>query len=201
MRSLSVDPGLEPEMTVAGMQALRQMLSHCLHPCEAIAMLDLGEQRSTLLISEGDVGHPEPVLHHMQLGLELLAVRTFKRRMPTPARLEQAIMVVEDAVMPLARLIPAGSCFITRDPLLLDVAQAAMGETSGHPPVPLRREALEHLFQSLVQQITPPFQPAPHLRNVPEWVAALVFLREVFHHWQTGPLHLLRCVPASVGQR
>ena len=61
-------------------------------------------------------------------------------------------MEVEDAVMPLARLLPAHTLLATRDPLLRHLALQAVG---GHAPdlVPaITREAIEALFERLVAQ-------------------------------------------------
>lgn len=109
------------------MASLRHLLGDAIQSHQTIAMLDLGNQRSRLLISEDDGGHPQPVFHQMSLGIDLLATRTFKQRMPTEVQLEHCIMLVEDAVMPIARLIPPGNVFVTRDPLLLEVGQQALG--------------------------------------------------------------------------
>ena len=58
--------------------------------------------------------------------MDLLVTRTFKQHMPSEAQLEQGIMLVEEAVMPVARLIPSSNVFVTHDPYLLDVAQHAL---------------------------------------------------------------------------
>lgn len=185
MTDVPHDPDLETLPSAAEIQALRRQLGADLHPAQAIALWDLGAQRSTLLISEGDTGHPSPVLHHMQIGTGLLAQRTFKKSMPTALQLEQAIMLVEDAIMPLARLLPVHSVLLTRDPLLIDVAAHAMGA----PPATaawtlLHREAVEQLFQQLVEQASFPHVPRPGLPQSPQWAAALLLLREALHHWQ-----------------
>lgn len=192
------DDALEPQLTVADMVALRELLGDAIQPHQAIAMLDLGEHRSRLLISEGEGGHPQPVFHHMDVGIDLLATRTFKQQMPTEAQLEHGIMLVEDAAMPMARLIPPSNVFVTRDPYLLEVGQQALGvrdvatawKASGRLPM-LSREAVEGQFDMLARQAAHPHLPLGDLPQSPRWAAALLFLREILHHWQLGAVRLL----------
>ena len=192
------DDALEPQLTVADMAALRELLGDAIQPHQAIAMLDLGEHRSRLLISEGEGGHPQPVFHHMDVGIDLLATRTFKQQMPTEAQLEHGIMLVEDAAMPMARLIPPSNVFVTRDPYLLEVGQQALGvrdvatawKASGRLPM-LSREAVEGQFDMLARQAVHPHLPLGDLPQSPRWAAALLFLREILHHWQLGAVRLL----------
>ena len=192
------DDALEPQLTVADMAALRELLGDATQPHQAIAMLDLGEHRSRLLISEGEGGHPQPVFHHMDVGIDLLATRTFKQQMPTEAQLEHGIMLVEDAAMPMARLIPPSNVFVTRDPYLLEVGQQALRvrdvatawKASGRLPM-LSREAVEGQFDMLARQAAHPHLPLGDLPQSPRWAAALLFLREILHHWQLGAVRLL----------
>ena len=192
------DNALEPQLTVADMAVLRELLGDAIQPHQAIAMLDLGEHRSRLLISEGEGGHPQPVFHHMDVGIDLIATRTFKQQMPTEAQLEHGIMLVEDAAMPMARLIPPSNVFVTRDPYLLEVGQQALGvrdvatawKASGRLPM-LSREAVEGQFDMLARQAAHPHLPLGDLPQSPRWAAALLFLREILHHWQLGAVRLL----------
>jgi hypothetical protein len=204
MFSMSADAALEPQLSVADMQALRDLLGEAIQQHQSIAMLDIGNKRCRLLISEGQGGHPQPVFHHIQLGLDLLAKRTFKERMPSEAQLEQGIMLVEDAVMPVARLVPVSNVFVTRDPYLLQVGQTALGVTdlqalwdeTGRLPV-LTREAIEGLFDRLTLQAARPHLPLQDLPSSPRWAAALLILREVLHHWQLGAVRLLPSLPTA----
>lgn len=194
----STDEALEAPLSVADMQSLRDLLGDAIQAHQSIAMLDIGNQRSRLLIGEGESGHPQPVVHHMMLGMDLLAKRTFKCHMPTEAQLEQAIMLVEDAVMPVARLVPTSNVFVTRDPCLLEVAKHALGmndlhaawKESGRLPV-LSHEAIEAQFDVLARQATRPQLPVGDLPQSPRWAAALLILREVVHHWHLGAVRLL----------
>lgn len=196
------DDALEPQLSAADMVSLRTLLGDAIQAHQAIAMLDIGDKRCRLMISEGENGHPQPVFHHLQLGMDLLVTRTFKQHMPSEAQLEQGIMLVEDAVMPVARLIPSSNVFVTHDPYLLDVAQHALGirdlqaawQNSGRLPV-LSREAIEAQFDLLARQASHPHAPSGDLPQSPRWAAALLILREVLHHWQLGAVRLLPHLP------
>lgn len=199
----SADTALETPLSVEDMQSLRQLLGDAIQSHQAIAMLDIGNQRSRLVIGEGENNHPQPVVHHMLLGMDLLAKRTFKRHMPNEAQLEQGIMLVEDAVMPVARLVPVSNVFVTRDPCLLEVARHALGiedlqaawHTSGRLPV-LSHEAIEAQFDALARQAAHPHVPLADLPQSPRWAAALLILREVLHHWHLGAIRLLPSLQA-----
>lgn len=187
------DPSLEPAPTVADMQRLRTLLGPAAQPQQAVALLDVGDTACCLLISEGSAGHPAPVVHYMHLGLQLLAQRTFKKAMPTPAQLEAGIMVVEDAVMPLALLVPSSTVLATRDPLLLQLARQATGNPAlGRDPPAVMREAIEALFDRLVARASHHYGgSAPEVPDTPRTAAALLLLREALHHWQCTQLYLL----------
>lgn len=194
----SADEALETPLSVADMRALRNLLGDAIQAHQAIAMLDIGNQRSRLLIAEGENRHPQPVLHHLMLGMDLLAKRTFKRSMPNEAKLEQGIMLIEDAMMPVARLVPVSNVFVTRDPCLLEVGQHALGiedlqavwNETGRLPV-LSHEAIEAQYDLLTRQAARPHVAVEDLPQSPRWAAALLILREVVHHWQLGAVRLL----------
>lgn len=194
------DPSLEPTPTVADMQQLRALLGPAVQPQQAVALLDLGDSACSLLISEGSGGHPTPVVHYMHLGLHLLTQRTFKKDMPTPVQLEAGIMVVEDAVMPLGRLVPQPTVLATRDPLLLQIARQATGDPDlgrqapapNSAPPAVTRDAIEALFERLVARASRNYGGIDqNLPDEPRWAAALLILREALHHWQCSALYLL----------
>jgi len=194
------DPTLEPAPSVAAMQQLRTRLGPAIRPHQALALFDVGDSACYLLVSEGSHGHPTPVAHYMHLGLQLLVQRTFKKSMPSAAQLEAGITVVEDAVMPLARLLPPGAVLATRDPLLLDIARHATGQNPlaltapgpGSAPPAASLEAIEALFARLVAQASPGgARSAAEGPQDPAWAAALLILREAMQHWQFRQLQLL----------
>ena len=202
------DPSLDPTPSVETMTQLRGFLGPAIQSHQGIALFDVGESACYLLISEGMPGHAAPVVHYIHMGLHLLAQRTFKKSMPTPAQLESAIMVVEDAVMPLARLVPPHSVLATRDPLLLQLARMAAGDDSlgreapapDQAPPAVTREAIEALFERMVAQASRNYVGnAPDLPQEPRLAAALLILREIMHHWFFTHLRLLPAYEANEG--
>ena len=196
--STASTPAPRPAPSAATLQRLRAQWGAQLQSHHTLALLELGDATCALIISEGQPEHTVPVVHHMPLGLQLLTQRTFKKNMPTDAQLEAGIMVVEDAVMPLARLVPPHTVLATHDPLLLQIARQAAGlpppttQTSQAEPPCVTREAIEALFEQLVQQASRPYGGTdPDLPQDPRWAAALLILREALHHWQCSHLHLL----------
>lgn len=186
-----------PVPSTAEMQSLQQMLGGAPPHRPTIALLQLGAQSSSLRIYTSAHDLQEPVVHPLPLGLETLAVQTFRGHWPTEAQLEHGIMLVEDAIMPLAPHLPADSILVTRDPYLLDVGQHALGSAGWHPSwggtpglTTLRRESVETLFHQLAQQSTHATLLHRELPPSAHWAAALLFLREVLHHWQKTTLRL-----------
>lgn len=189
------------------MAALRALLGPDIQPQQPIAMLYLGRQHGQLLVSDSDATGQPPLVHPLPLGLDTLAVHTFHHRMPGEAQLETGIMQVEDAIMPMQPLLPPHPVFVLQDPLLLQVAQHALGMPAPlalpaawptHEPLPqLHPEAIEALFDTLARQAMHPQLARNDLPQSPYWAAALLILREVLHHWQLGTLYLLPRWPAA----
>lgn len=179
-----------PPPSLATLQQLRTQLGTALSPDQALALFAVEGPVCTLLVSDTDTS--APVLHHLPLGLQSLTQRSFQQRMPTPAQLETGIMEVEDAVMPLARLLPGHTLLATRDPLLRHLAlQAVGGHALGEVPA-ITREAIEALFERLVAQSSRHYSHQdPDLPQDPRAAAALLVLREILHHWQCTHLWLL----------
>lgn len=185
-------PGDRPAQppSLATLQQLRMQLGTALPPDQALALFAVEGPVCTLLVSDSDTS--APVLHHLPLGLQSLSQRSFQQRMPTPAQLETGIMEVEDAVMPLARLLPAHTLLATQDPLLHRLAlQAVGGHALGQVPA-ITREAIEALFERLVAQSSRHYSHQDlDLPPDPRAAAALLVLREILHHWQCTHLWLL----------
>ena len=146
----------------------------------------------------------EPIAHTVPLGLELLATQVFRNRMPSEAQLEHSIMLVEDAIMPMARLLPTATTLATHDPYLFSVGLHALGipesqatQSLDQPLPALSREAVEALFDKLARQAMYPEVPYGDLPQSAPWAAALLILREVLHHWQIHTLHLWAYSPAN----
>jgi exopolyphosphatase/pppGpp-phosphohydrolase len=112
----------------------------------------------------------------LPVGLRDLAEDVLRHEPPTPAELERAIDVVEDALA--GSRLAQGSCgeLVTADPFLL--ALPGLDE----PGASLTRDDVESLFQRLASRaLGMPASAAgsPHGR---ELAAAIVIVRECMHH-------------------
>jgi hypothetical protein len=120
----------------------------------------------------------------LRVGPQGLADTVLQHDPPTPAELERAIDLVEDALTGL-RPGPAGAGLVTADAVLL--ALPGLGPQGGS----LTRDAVESLFQRLASRAlgTPvPEAELPHGREV---AAALLILRECMHHLDLGRVDVL----------
>jgi hypothetical protein len=115
----------------------------------------------------------EPLTPVLPLGPSLLRERWLRHAPPRPQELEAAIEAVEDLVMPLHRVLPAGDTLHVASEERAALAPLAQART---------RDELEALFDraAAIAQGRPA-RSDPALAD-PETVAALVLLREVMHH-------------------
>jgi len=75
-------------------------------------------------LAAGDGAQPSLVLT-LDLGAHSAGNRLFRHDPPTPGEVEEAIMVVEDEVMPLAAKLPPGATLATTDAAIRQVAHVA----------------------------------------------------------------------------
>jgi exopolyphosphatase/pppGpp-phosphohydrolase len=127
------------------------------------------EERSTLLEFE------DSRTVTLRVGPQGLADTVLQHDPPTPAELERAIDLVEDALTGLHNA-PAGTGLVTTDSLLL--ALPGLGPQGGS----LTRDAVELLFQRLASRALGTPVPAAVLPHGREIAAALLILRECMHH-------------------
>ncbi|MCM2252249.1 MAG: hypothetical protein NDJ19_07815 [Ramlibacter sp.] len=138
-----------------------------------IVQLELGAGAGHVGIIAADAGRKLP----LPIGSSHL-VRLFRRDPPRPVDLEEAIEVTEDAVMPLARLLPPDSVLRADDPLTRQVALRAAGSDAVQS---VSLDAIEALFGQLADAAQRGFWSG-ELRLDPTEAAALVILREFMHH-------------------
>lgn len=112
--------------------------------------------------------------------------RAFRASPPGALDLEEAIEGIENAVMPLARTLPAGARLVTGDAL----AQRLPGMVGGE----LAREAVERAFGLLAEVAEG--RPAAHGGEIVEPALAgyVLILREVMHHLG---FHVLAAAPPA----
>lgn len=122
-------------------------------------------------------------VQHLPLGTDALVARFFSRLPPSAYLLEEAIALVEDAVMPLAASLPAPVQWCSDSPAVraLDLSTEA---------AVLDIDTVEQLFNALADWVQG--RPAA-LAGIPQdahWCATLLVLRECMHHWRCPALAL-----------
>lgn len=145
-----------------------------------IASLHIGPSHTTLTIGRRQVS--------LALGATGLARAHFKRWPPTPLEMENAIGVVEDELAAARGQVPANLELETMDPGIPAIAASA--GLGGAPPLSLGRDAVERVFNELVDiaEGAPAMAPAP---DPLQWAARLVILREMMHHWSIASVKVL----------
>lgn len=141
-----------------------------------------------LTLSEAPAATPSRI--EFPLGIAALTRHTLRHEPPTPIEAENAIAVVEDAIMPFTRHIPPGLQVHSASDAVKRVAAAAMvaatppdrDENAAAQPVGLSVDAIEALFSRWSRRVNG--SPATR-EGVPDdaaFAAALIVLRECMHH-------------------
>lgn len=142
-------------------------------------LLSLDNTRSRVEITGADgTSHT----FSLALGLDALTPGSFRRDPPTPLELEQAIMVVEDVLMPLAAHVPPHPLVELHSPVPL---AEALGSHE------LSRESIERLFGQLVAMVEGDPLASAQLPRDRRIAAALLILREWMHHLDAGSVVLV----------
>lgn len=156
-------------------------------PGQPVTVLHLGPERTVVVAPEGTV-------LALALGTHRTARAFFRRDVPTPLELENAIASVEDEVyrahqryVPLAQ---AGSAAWWST----DAHLVALAELAGVPRAPtmqLTLDAMERLFQRLAFVSEGRPAASEGLPEQVEFATTLLLLRELMHHMPFGHLHLV----------
>ncbi|UNP87918.1 hypothetical protein MNZ22_14505 [Aeromonas encheleia] len=141
--------------------------------------LSLGEQSCSVQITQAD---GTTITHRLAFGLAAMTPGPFRQDPPMALELEQAIMVVEDALMPLASGIPPHPVLILHCPLPL---ASMLGNQE------LSRESIEQLFGQFVAMVEGDPLAAAQLPKDRRFAAALLILREWMHHLDAGRVLLV----------
>ncbi len=142
-------------------------------------LLSLGETRSRMQITGAD-GVSQTF--SLALGLDALTPGPFRRDPPSALELEQAIMVVEDVLMPLAARIPP-------HPVLHLQSPEPLAEVLGNRVQ--SRENIERLFGQLAAMVEGDPLASAQLPREKRIAAALLILREWMHHLDAGSVVLV----------
>jgi len=125
-------------------------------------------------VAQGPVGRP-PVRHCLAVGSLRLGAGPFAHVPPTPLELERAIALVEETVMPLARLLASPSTLVVQAP---DLAPLAVSSPAGS----LSLERIETAFGQLAARAEGDPHVPRNLPTEPAFAGALLILREWMHH-------------------
>ena len=146
---------------------------------ETVTVLHIGRQLS-FIVQGKDAEKPDN-LWVFDMGSEKTATDFFNRFPPTFNEVENAIMVVEDEVMPLHKLLVPGSGLFTLDAGIREITQLTIF-AENKQGITLARSDMEQVFNRLAAIITgrPASQDILPASN--SFAATLLILREVMHH-------------------
>ena len=132
-------------------------------------------------ITQGTTDLKPDNLWVFELGTDRTAREYFKHNPPTPDEVENAIMVVEDEVMPLQKLLIPKSNLYTLDVSVREIASLATFQEF-KPGMMLARADMELVFNRLAAIITgrPASQDVLPATNT--FASTILILREVMHH-------------------
>lgn len=148
------------------------------------------EKRDTILLSLGGTQSRVQITgadgtsqtFSLALGLDALTPGPFRRDPPSALELEQAIMVVEDVLMPLAAHIPPHPLVALHSPVPLAEPLGSRVQS---------RENIEKLFGQLVAMVEGDPLASAQLPKDRRFAAALLILREWMHHLDAGSVVLV----------
>lgn len=148
------------------------------------------EKRDTILLSLGGTQSRVQITgadgtsqtFPLALGLDALTPGPFRRDPPSALELEQAIMVVEDMLMPLAARIPPHPVLHLHSPVPLAEPLGSRVQS---------RENIERLFGQLVAMVEGDPLASAQLPKDRRFAAALLILREWMHHLDAGSVVLV----------
>lgn len=187
---LPATDGARPPDTAADLQALQP---HAM-PGQPVVLLYMEPER-TLIVPVDATGS---ALHDAAITLALGTHRTarafFRRDVPTPLELENAIATVEDEVylahQRYAQLPHAqGGAWWSTGAHLVALAELA-GVPRG-PAMVLTLDTMERLFQRLAFVSEGRPAASEGLPESVEFATTLLLLRELMHHMPFGQLHLV----------
>jgi hypothetical protein len=140
--------------------------------------MELGTDQTRVVCGTADRAANEWVL---PIGTQQVGAGPFRAAPPSAMELESAIADVEDAVMPLAKLLSAGAAFFVSSV----VARIALAGDA------LTLAQIEDRFNTLAaySQGRPYSSDDPSIQ--PEAAALLLILREAMHHLGYGSVQIL----------
>lgn len=151
-----------------------------------ITRIAIGELHTRVCVD----GWSSPAIDvELGIGLAQLGRGPFVHRPPSELEIESAIAFVEDAVMPLAKVLPPSTKLVSSDVIasrLLTLAQRAPGPGTAV----LTLEQVEHVFGELAAvSLGRPSSPGGVPTDAP-FVSYVLILREFMHHLAFGEISI-----------
>lgn len=154
----------------------------------AITVLHIGEEQTA--VATGNTPEPDAVFV-LNIGAKRTAADFFKHTPPTPAELENAIMVVEDEVSRLRNVTTTASTLFTSDAAIREIALVA--GVPGQSERILTLDAVEQTAERLAAlALGRPASSAGIPANA-AFAATLLILREFMHHLQFSAITVTAC--------
>lgn len=164
-------PGVPP----AGLQRHAQ-LAGGLGAGRGLTLLHIGPRETAIVSGSADA---PPAVVVLALGTADAGRGAFRSDPPTPLELENAIEAIEDAVMPLARRLPAATVLVLDGAAASAIARAAGRRGAG---VTLALPEVEQLFRDLAAVALGRPAASSGLPPGAGFAASLLILRECMHH-------------------
>jgi hypothetical protein len=151
-----------------------------------ITRIAIGELHTRVWVEAG----PSPAIDvELGIGLAQLGRGPFRHQPPSELELESAIAYVEDAVMPLARVLPPSTQLISSDAIasrLLALAQGAPGQAAGV----LLLQQVEQVFGDLAAVSLGRPSSSGGVPTDGPFVSWVLVLREFMHHLAFGEISI-----------
>lgn len=173
------------DIKVAALQGYRELCAG-IRDDAPVTLLSIDTEQTTVTLGSGPIVDRVLVL---PVGARKIAADYFKHNPATPLELENAIIIVEDIVMPMQQKIPPGSSLLTRDIGIREIAQIA-GITNSTEMV-LTLDAMELVFNRLAAIVSG--RPVSHeaFADDPLFAARLLILREFMHHLRFAAITII----------
>lgn len=155
-----------------------------------ITLIAIGELNTRVCVDGG----PSPAIDvELGIGLAQLGRGPFRRQPPSGLELEAAIAFVEDAVMPLAKVLPPSTKLVSSDEIASRLLTVAQG--GGQPTGVLTLQQVEHVFGELaaVSQGRP--ASSSGVPTDGPFVSYVLILREFMHHLAFGDISVEEAAP------
>ena len=151
-----------------------------------ITRIAIGELHTRVWVDGG----PSPAIDvELGIGFAQLGRGPFRHQPPSELELESAIAFVEDAVMPLAKVLPQSTQLVSADSIasrLLTLVQGDSGQRAGT----LTLQQVEHVFGELVAVSLGRPASSSGMPTDGPFVSYVLVLREFMHHLAFGDVYI-----------